>query len=426
MSSTVFVNGVTLTDAGWFNDVNGSIYDEVVDVKNSAYGAIGDGATNDTAAIAAAIAALPATGGVVSFPPGTYITDEIQFPDYPKHVWFVGASPHAVTLQALSTNKPIFKGVANLVATVGTARNLVQGMTLKAHASGSTGPAVDMRKMDHTRFHEIGFELNGTGKWTYGFLMDATNACYNNEIDGVEINNSSPITTALIRIANTANLQHIKRLKLVAVAIPAVVSLDNTATSAIYIDDCYFEGLTGISPSVIDIGGGASFVVVRTSYFEDCIKAFDELKTTPVCMIENCYFASSPGASQGTALGINYHRLNNPSGGTNIHNVLAGRTSVIGSSADSNIRHYKADNSGFATLFFDGTNWGTNFPIQSTADSFRVSSNVQVVGARRTGWTDQTAVAARTDLGAAPTVNALASAFSALYADLKAHGLIGN
>lgn len=52
-------------------------------------------------------------------------------------------------------------------------------------------------------------------------------------------------------------------------------------------------------------------------------------------------------------------------------------------------------------------------------------SGTKVVGARRTGWTAQTAVAARTDLGASPTNGQLASAFRALYDDLAAHGLIG-
>src|SRR5690242_6647096 len=36
------------------------------------YGAVGDDNTDDTAAIQAAIAALPAGGGLIYFPPGTY------------------------------------------------------------------------------------------------------------------------------------------------------------------------------------------------------------------------------------------------------------------------------------------------------------------------------------------------------------------
>jgi len=49
----------------------------------------------------------------------------------------------------------------------------------------------------------------------------------------------------------------------------------------------------------------------------------------------------------------------------------------------------------------------------------------QVVTARRTGWTAQTAAASRADLGASPSVGQLASFCRALYDDLAAHGLIG-
>lgn len=50
--------------------------DTWVNAKADDYGALGDGATNDTAAIAAAYAATPA-GGVLYFPEGVYITDPL-------------------------------------------------------------------------------------------------------------------------------------------------------------------------------------------------------------------------------------------------------------------------------------------------------------------------------------------------------------
>lgn len=44
-----------------------------INVKDPAYGAVGDGVTSDTTAVSNAIAAAAASGGVVVFPPGTYL-----------------------------------------------------------------------------------------------------------------------------------------------------------------------------------------------------------------------------------------------------------------------------------------------------------------------------------------------------------------
>lgn len=52
-------------------------------------------------------------------------------------------------------------------------------------------------------------------------------------------------------------------------------------------------------------------------------------------------------------------------------------------------------------------------------------AGVQVVAARNTGWTVQTATPAKTDLGATPTVAALAQWASAIEAALFSHGLLG-
>lgn len=56
----------------WDGTYVGKAVGGVYDVTNPTYGAVGDGVTNDSAAITAAIAAASADGGVVYLPPGTY------------------------------------------------------------------------------------------------------------------------------------------------------------------------------------------------------------------------------------------------------------------------------------------------------------------------------------------------------------------
>lgn len=73
MTATNFTNGVTVTDAAWFNDVDTAVYG----VKS--YGAVGDGAADDTTAFQDAAAA--AGTGIVYVPPGTYkLSSAVSYP----------------------------------------------------------------------------------------------------------------------------------------------------------------------------------------------------------------------------------------------------------------------------------------------------------------------------------------------------------
>jgi hypothetical protein len=80
MASTNFVDQVTVVEADWLNDVNDVVYEHVVNVK--LYGAVGDGVTDDSTAIQAAIdyaesivntSAYGGTGVGVWFPSGDYL-----------------------------------------------------------------------------------------------------------------------------------------------------------------------------------------------------------------------------------------------------------------------------------------------------------------------------------------------------------------
>jgi len=68
----------------------------LINVKAAAFGATGNGSTNDTAAVQAAIDATP-NDGVVYFPPGSYSVNQLNVP-HARAIKFQGASPWATTL----------------------------------------------------------------------------------------------------------------------------------------------------------------------------------------------------------------------------------------------------------------------------------------------------------------------------------------
>jgi hypothetical protein len=92
----------------FYGGAYGPIYDEggaVFNVKNLAYGATGNGSTDDTTAVQAAITAAGVHGGTVYFPDGTYATAAgIVAPNNPN-IKYAGAGLSSKIL-ATSTNAP--------------------------------------------------------------------------------------------------------------------------------------------------------------------------------------------------------------------------------------------------------------------------------------------------------------------------------
>ncbi|MEZ5932678.1 MAG: glycosyl hydrolase family 28-related protein [Alphaproteobacteria bacterium] len=76
-------------------------------VKSAPFNATGDGTTNDTAAIQAAIDAT-ANNGVVYLPPGNYSVNRLNVP-HNRAIKFQGASPWATTLIGRTSGQDIFR-----------------------------------------------------------------------------------------------------------------------------------------------------------------------------------------------------------------------------------------------------------------------------------------------------------------------------
>lgn len=116
VTSTVGAGG-TSTSGG----ITTIISSQFVSVKDPAFGAIGDGITDDTAAIQAAINSLT-IGGTLYFPTGTYITDPL---DLLSNIYYMGDFGEGRSvLQCKSAGGKIFQ--FNALDTV-----IIEGLTFK-------------------------------------------------------------------------------------------------------------------------------------------------------------------------------------------------------------------------------------------------------------------------------------------------------
>lgn len=124
---------VNLTDVVRLQDlVDGSItlyQDLFVDVRE--FGAVGDNSTNNTTAIQAAInAALAAGGGVVYFPPGTYLTNKLTMV---RNVTLMGAGQKATSIKLRNGQN------TNLIETQDANTLLATGLTPTGTRSAGAG-----------------------------------------------------------------------------------------------------------------------------------------------------------------------------------------------------------------------------------------------------------------------------------------------
>src|SRR5882672_11655075 len=126
-----------------------------------AYGAIGDGFADDTAAITAAITAMTTAGGVVYFPPGTYRCSPTAFTAI-SHATLLGAGPYASQITFTGSGVGwTFNNCQDLVlenlAFLGNQGTSLSGVNFAAGSGVCT-----VRQCQFTAFDTDGLQFTGT------------------------------------------------------------------------------------------------------------------------------------------------------------------------------------------------------------------------------------------------------------------------
>jgi hypothetical protein len=161
---------------------------QTVSVKD--FGAVGNGVANDTAAIQAAIDALP-NGGTLYLPEGTYKVDTLLFPDDLAAINFIGAGMDATILLMNSPSNPVIAVPANpAIRNVGS---VFSDFSVQANASSSiidpTQIAIDANGFDSVLFQRIGYLDNGA-LGSVGIMFrtsSAVNLTYSQVFDAITI-----------------------------------------------------------------------------------------------------------------------------------------------------------------------------------------------------------------------------------------------
>jgi hypothetical protein len=160
------------------------------------FGAVGDGKADDTKAIRRAIAALPAKGGVLFFPPGHYMTDTLVIPDHTTFLahsaWSYG-KPGGTILSPLRDDQPCLIDARYKVGTrfVGlTLNGLKKGKAMHGILSGTKGDRDKGAQEQHLVIDDCRFEqFTGSGfSAVLGWVWSVQNShFYYNGLDGIDV-----------------------------------------------------------------------------------------------------------------------------------------------------------------------------------------------------------------------------------------------
>ncbi len=290
----VLINGASSTLLNAFGPVSGLVFN----VKSPAYGATGDGITNDQTAIQAALAdAVAAGGGTVFFPKGTYLISTAI--EWAPLVNILGQGPD---VSVIKTSSAFNAQILTFTSNAHTSPLLIAGVGFSASVSNSgeqiyaTGVAV---QLDLFRVHlgasancvgtliradaggrirasHCRFTAGGSAYCVYlaaesiftGCVFDTSNTSYNVAFCRLDVsgNYRQHVFSACIFDAQAVT------------AVPSALYGIETVSVAAYLNcvGCLFQGLTQpMTAGLKLLGGPTSIVKTSTNNFYGVTKRYE-------------------------------------------------------------------------------------------------------------------------------------------------------
>lgn len=149
---------------------------DVVSLKD--FGAVGDGVTDDTAAVLAAVAYIESTGNPVFVPPGTYLTDPFGTApqSYAAQAFFFGSEDASTVIKRRATGAGAFVTIGDAASTVFQANLFISGITIDGGVN-TNGPACAMYDVVRSQIEGCTFKGGSYALRSYGGIANTFDHC---------------------------------------------------------------------------------------------------------------------------------------------------------------------------------------------------------------------------------------------------------
>ena len=244
------------------------------------YGAVGNGIADDTGAINSAISALPATGGIIYFPPGIYLVSG-TIPIVQSSVRLMGAGIGVSVIQQTSTTLDTisFGNGSTLFSYLS-----VSDLSIWSSVVNTAGAAIKLNDVSIVALSRV--EIEGT------FIGVNALASTNLVLDSVTVKNPE-VTTGTGIIINGGNNHFLDKVLVYTTSTQCLYGLQILATDSCWVDNSHFLS-TGVG---IIANPVAAAVVQRVT-----------VNNTAVASCTNDGVYLNPAAS-GTVQGVRFSAL---------------------------------------------------------------------------------------------------------------------